>query len=235
MLTKAARGARLFCMAPGIRRAGPSPRAIPAHSPYPSQELYLEQWGPQGWACGSGGAVHPPGMHQCPVLPLQWLDVEPVCTHQDVALLEDREPSGLPALPPVQGRASVGRHSTRHGRALGLSQGSSPSPRPKSPSVGDSKGPMPSGAAPTDCHLPPAPTAGFPFPITCSGFSPQIAGPGEDHRQGWRGSQGPRSACANGQCCLSPGGLRVPCLSPGWTTQPGNLAAGGGGRGVVMT
>ena len=169
---------------------GPPPEPSLPTAPYPSQELYLERWGPQGWACGSDGAVRPPGMHQCPVLPLQWLDVEPVCTHQDVALLKDRETSGLPALPPVQGRASVGHHSTRHGQALGLSQGSSPSPRPKSPSVGDSKGPMPSGAAPTDCHLPPAPTAGFPFPITCSGFSPQIAGPGEDHRQGWRGSQG---------------------------------------------
>lgn len=108
----------------------PLPGAAPGTVGAPGVGLWIR------WGC----APPLPEMHQCPVLPPQRLDVEPVCTHQDVALLEDREPSGLPALPPVQGSASLGRHRTRHGLALGLSQGSSPSPRPKSPSVGAQRG-----------------------------------------------------------------------------------------------
>lgn len=34
---------------------------------------------------------------------------------------------------------------------------------------------------------------------------------------------------------LSPGGPQVPCLGPGWTAQPGNLAAGGGGSAHCVT
>ena len=144
----------------------PLPGAVPGTVGAPGVGLWIR------WGC----APPLPEMHQCPVLPPQRLDVEPVCTHQDVALLEDREPSGLPALPPVQGSASLGRHSTRHGRALGLSQGSSPSPRPKSPSVGHRGGFMPSGAAPTDCHLPPARQPGSRSPSHAQASGPRLQG-----------------------------------------------------------
>lgn len=133
--------------------------------------------GAPGWACGSGGAARPlPEMHQCPVLPPQRLDVEPACTHQDVAF-SWRTESHLVYQPfPVQGSASLGRHRTRHGLALGLSQGSSPSPRPKSPSVGAQRGTHALWAAPTDCHLPPALAAGFPFPSHAQASGPRLQG-----------------------------------------------------------
>lgn len=50
--------------------------------------------------CPGGGPVEQvglgttPGRHQLPVPPPQWLDIDPVCTHQDVTLLEERELPG---------------------------------------------------------------------------------------------------------------------------------------------
>lgn len=40
-----------------------------------------------------------PVRHQLPVMPPHWLDVEPVCTHQDVTLLEKREQPGASSPP----------------------------------------------------------------------------------------------------------------------------------------
>lgn len=119
------------------------------------------------------GCAPPPVMHQPPVLPPLWLDVEPVCTQQDVTLLEDRQPSGLPALlQPIQGRASLGHPSTGHGLALGLPRAP---PRVQGPRA-HLWGPLPSGAAPADCHLPPAPMARYPFPSRAQASGPRLQG-----------------------------------------------------------
>lgn len=191
MLTKVVRGARPFRTTPGIRRAGPSPRADPAHSPLLLPGAVPAVWGPRGWACGSGGAVLPPRDAPAPSAASSMAECR-TCLHP----AGYHPPGGQTAFwstslsPAHSGKGLAGPSQHRARAGPGSPQDSSPSPRPKSPSVGDSGGPVPSGAAPADCHLPPAPTARYPFPVTCSGFRPQAAGPGEDHGQGGRASRG---------------------------------------------
>lgn len=162
-------------------------------APSAFQELYLQWWGPRGWACGSGGTVLPPRDAPAPGAASSMAGCR-TCLHAPGC----HPPGGQTAIwstspsPAHAGKGLAGPSQHWAQAGPGSPQDSSPSPRPKSPSVGDSGGPVPSGAAPTDCHLPPAPTARYPFPVTCSGFRPQTAGPGEDHGQGGRGSRGPR-------------------------------------------
>lgn len=59
----------------------PSPRSCTLEDPWDRGSMPVDE-------VGLGTS---PVRHQLPVLPLHRLDVEPLCTHQDVTLLEKRE------------------------------------------------------------------------------------------------------------------------------------------------
>lgn len=79
-----------------------------------------DPWGCVGCPVDPVGLGTAPVRHQLLVLHPRRLDVEPVHSHQDVVLLEDREqPDPLPPWPP----ASLSRHSIGHGLALSSLRG----------------------------------------------------------------------------------------------------------------
>lgn len=181
------------------------------------------------------GLCSPPGMHQRLVLPPLWLDVEPVCTHQDVTLLEDRQPSGLPALLlPMQGRASLGRPSTGHRLALGLPRTPPQVQGPRAHLWGTAGGPCPLGLHPltATCRQPPRPGTRSQSPAQASG--PRLQGLVKTTGKEGGGLEGrarrvlmDRAACHQGdrECPLSQPRLDRPAREPGG----GRQAAGGGG------
>lgn len=79
---------------PGGPRS-PSPRSCTLEDPWDRGGVLVDQ-------VGLGTS---PARHQLPVLPPHRLDVEPVCTHQDLTLLEKREQPG--AHSPPRGRGPL--------------------------------------------------------------------------------------------------------------------------------
>ena len=165
------------------------------------------------------------------MLPPLWLDVEPVCTQQDVTLLEDRQPSGLPALlQPIQGRASLGRPSTGHGLALGLPRAPPGVQGPRAHLWGTVGGPCPLGLHPltATCRQPPRPGTRSPSRAQASG--PRLQGLVQTTgKEGGRLEGRARPALMDSAACHQ--GARECPLSRPRLDRPAR-EPGGGGRGA---
>lgn len=80
-----------FCTATwAVGRAGPPPEPSPSPRSHTSDDLGGLGAGPVDQV----GLRTNLGRQQLPMLPPHWLDAEPVCAHQDVALLEERQQTG---------------------------------------------------------------------------------------------------------------------------------------------
>lgn len=158
---------------PALGRAGPSPTAVPAGAPGCPSPRSCTSGGPRDHGAMPVDQVElgaAPGRPQRTVPPPHRLHVEPVSTHQDVALLEKRAPWS----PQPAGRGGPSGPS-QHGAGTRLSALRGLLPKPGG-HESIFEGPTPLQGCTLCQHLLPAPHCPHPFPLVHGASRPQSAG-----------------------------------------------------------